>query len=274
MSSSTCSSACWRSPRWTVSYWFWSLSSSSSKRSASSSALAPPPPATSATTLLLLPHVPLVGLLGLLEEHQGPLLGGQGLSRSPVPEQCLRRLHVRHRLRQELGDLLEAGIRLGHAPGVHLFHQRGHFLTDPRLGQSHAHRVLAERVGGVGLPITEEIEGRSHDLALEIGKAAVGVRRTASLAWIAALPLALLPALLLVGLTEIPPEGSNVDEVDVAHGLAGMARPVIPGHSVVRHQVARVQLPLLQEEGVPRGHLRQRVAPFAERGAPCPPARH
>ncbi len=209
--------------------------------SAAASGLLPPLP--------LLLDVDLVGLLRLLQEAEGLLLGGERALEVLLVQGVVCTLHRVGRLRQDRRHVPEARIHAREAPGLHSLQKRLDLLLQTSLGQGDAHDVLAELVVRVAVSFTLEVEGGRDDLALELGQGRViGALLPASLA--AALLLRLLEGLL---------ERADVQEVDVAGDRPrGPERSIVPRQRVVGHQVTGLQPELLEEEGVPDRRFRHR----------------
>ena len=125
------------------------------------------------------------------------------------------------------------------------------------MGKPDAHDVLVELALAIRVPLANQVERGRNDLALELRKGGFG----------SATPATTTAAPLLLGLAIRPLKGPHVEEVDIAGDDACCApRPVVANHRVVGNEVARLELPLLQEEGVPRHDLRERGAACLEYG--------
>ena len=199
-------------------------------------------------------HHLFVGFLGALQVLQGALLGRQ----RPVGVLLLQLvLGLAHGLRGPRQDLLDGpeGRIGGHDPAVHAPHERLHLLAQAALGESQEDDVLLELLGVVLLPVANQVERGRDDLALRLRKLArVGPAHAAA-------PGAALRRLHPVVLVVAP----DLDEEQVALDVGVLLQQVPVGRPrVVREEVARLQLQLLEEERVARGDLPEGIPAAVE----------
>ena len=187
------------------------------------------PTATAATLLAAHLHLRLVLFFGLLQDLQRLLLGLERALRIGLLQLRLGVLHLRHRLRQKIGDLLERRILL-HETAVHPREQAVDLIAQLRLRQREHDRVLAQLVGRHRLAIAIDVEGRRDDLALLL-------RERADLS--AAAAAAAAGARIRLGAAELLPQRTDLQEVDVARLPLAAAGVVVGGARVVGHEVAR-----------------------------------
>ena len=154
---------------------------------------------------------------------------------------------------QDRGDISEARIGFGQAPVLHALQQCPHLLHQPTLRERHRDHVLAELMLAVAVSLADQIEGGGDDLALKLGER--GFRFAATTAASA--------TALFFTLAECDVEGAHIQE---EHGALDGLRTaaVVANDRVVRDQVAGLELPLFQEEGVPGRDLGKRGSAVSE----------
>ena len=173
------------------------------------------PAAAAAPAAALHADLHFVLFFGLLQDLQRLLLGLERALRIRGAQLAFRRVHRRHRLRQQLGDLLERGILLDQ-PAVHARQQSFDLLAQLRLRQRHDDRALLQLLGAHRLPVAVDVEGRGDDLALLL-------RQRADLVLLPAATAA-APGLRL-GALEVLLQRPHLQEVDVARRLLAAAAP-------------------------------------------------
>src|SRR5205085_7723844 len=112
--------------------------------------------------------------------------------------------------------------------------------------------LLLLRIGRHLRAVADQLVGRGDALLLLLGE----LRRRLAAA------TATTAAAARLGLLVRAVERTDAQEVDVGLRRLRAVDGVVVGRArVVRHHVARLERPLLEEERVPRGHLRGAVAP-------------
>ena len=185
---------------------------------------------------------------------QRALLGRQGSVGVLLLQLVLGLAHRLRGPRQDLLDGPEGGIGRHHA-AVHAPHQRLHLLAQASLGEGQEDDVLLELLRVVLLPVPDQVEGGGDDLALRLGELA----RVGPAAHAAA-PAALrrLHAVVLA-------VAADLDEVQVALDVGVLLQQVAVGRPrVVREEVTRLELQLLEEERVARRDLPERIPAAVE----------
>ena len=121
--------------------------------------------AAAATAAATLANLHLVILLGVLQQLQRALLGRERFLRLLRLEVAFGRLHLGRRLRQRLGDGLEARIHDADAR-LELADQFVHLRAQLRLREVEEHDVLAVFLGGQLRLVAHRVERRRDDLPL------------------------------------------------------------------------------------------------------------
>ena len=119
----------------------------------------------------------------------------------------------------------------------------------------HAQRrkILLQVLGLLGRLIAESVEGAGDDLSLLLGE----------LAGIVVATTATPPTLLLLVVLR---EGADVEEINVrCRRLRATHCVVVGGAGVIRHDVPRLELEVLEREGMRGGHLRRAARGDVER---------
>ena len=199
----------------------------------------------------------LLGELDLAEDGLGPeeVLEGALLRRErPLCVVLLelgeRGLHLRRRERQFLGDLPHLFRRPPEA-ALELREEGPDLLHQPPLRERDRGDVLFHELGGDLAPVAPDVEGGRHDLPLAFGEL--------SRHRIAAAPSSATPApAALVGLAEVLGEGPDLDEEEIGARLPLLGRrSVVERPDVIGDEVSRLEVIVLEEEGVAGRHIAQ-----------------
>ena len=201
-----------------------------------------------ALLLLFLRHEALVRLLGLLQLPERALLGCQRALQVQRPQRIHRLVHGFHGDRERLGDALEGLVGPGDSPVHDPLGQRLHLFAQPLLGERDADHVFFPHVGRVAVAVAHQVEAGRDDLPLQRGQILVHAAATAA---------APTPTPAALGLAVLAFEGAHLQKVDVRQGLVRQ-RCVVARDRVVGDEVPRLQLIVLHEHCVARGHGRHR----------------
>ena len=198
-------------------------------------------PSSAATTAHLHLHV-AVELLRTLEMLQRHLLNRQRGIALPLHQLLLGGLKCLGSFLELLLDERERRVRSrGRALGD-LARQRRDLLAQPPLRDVQCRDVLAVLPGGRRRAVPKPVEGAGDDFALARHESLRRITTSSASATTAT----------RFGLTIILPEWPHLQEVDIAHALVAGA---VLCHRVVRDQVARGELELLEEERVCRARF-------------------
>ena len=155
--------------------------------------------------------------------------------------------HFLGRLGQLAADLPEPGVLLHHAAVVHPLDQRLHLLAETGLGQLDRGDVFFELALQVLAAVPHDLEGGRDDFTLALGQLAVRAPAAAAAA-----------APTRIGRAVLAAEWRHVHEVDVGGGNLRLLGAAVGGSRIIGNKIARLELELLQEEGVARHDVLER----------------